>query len=78
VVAALLAGCEGELLDPMPHPEQARLSRAPLASSTRAGVRRLPPLLFRSRTRSVLADLRASDRAIEDFCRFTDGRRWEQ
>jgi hypothetical protein len=78
VVAALVAGREGELLDPMPHPEQARLSRAPPASSTRAGLRRVPPLLFRSRTRSVLADLRASDRAIEDFCRFTDGGRREQ
>jgi hypothetical protein len=50
VVAALVAGCEGECegepLDPMPQPEQARLSRAPPASSTRTGLRRIPPLLL--------------------------------
>jgi hypothetical protein len=48
VVAALVAGCEGEdePLDPMPQPEQARLSRAPPASSTRTGLRRVAPLLL--------------------------------
>jgi hypothetical protein len=48
VVAALVAEREGEgeLLDAMPQPEQARLSRAPPASSTRTGLRRVPPLLL--------------------------------